>query len=125
MALQSAWLLCTRLLGAEGWVDATGVPWQREVAHWYAQDWQREFEPRLQLAAAFAQLAMRPAAAAPLVALARTWPGLLTLGARWGGKVHCAAGPAAIAGAIARHQPRAVPSTALVNPPNAFASNRL
>jgi flavin-dependent dehydrogenase len=111
MALQSAWLLCSRLLNAQGWVDATGVAWQREVAHRYAQDWQREFEPRLQLAAAFAHLAMRPGAAAPLLALARVFPGLLTLGARWGGKVHCAAGPAT----IARLAPRPAASTAVLN----------
>lgn len=96
MALQSAWLLCTQLLGAEGWVDATGPAWQREAAHRYALQWRRAFETRLQLAAAFAQMAMRPAAAVPLVTLARAFPGLLTLGAKMGGKTHCAVTPAAI-----------------------------
>ena len=52
----------------------------------YAGQWRQQFSPRLRLAAAFAHCAMRPMSAAPLMALARTWPGLLTVGARWGGK---------------------------------------
>ena len=53
------------------------------------------FAPRLRLAAAFAHAAMRPATAAALLALAQRWPGLLTHGARWGGKIRSAvdAGP--------------------------------
>ncbi|MCY7388827.1 MAG: hypothetical protein LH481_12320, partial [Burkholderiales bacterium] len=47
--------------------------------------------PRLRLAASFANLAMRPAASAALMALLRRWPALLTRGAAWAGKVHCAA----------------------------------
>ncbi|MEP7058588.1 MAG: FAD-dependent oxidoreductase [Caldimonas sp.] len=113
IALQSAWLLCARLLGerASAREDRTDpeprhellldVAWQRDIARRYAADWRREFGPRLRLAAAFAHAAMRPRSAAALVALARGWPGLLTLGARWGGKVRCAADPATIA-ALAR-----------------------
>lgn len=101
MALQSAWLLCAHLLGGERRRDRSGAAlteaWQREVARRYAAQWRRQFEPRLRLAAAFAHLAMRPATAVPLMGLARTWPGLLTLGARWGGKTRCAADPATAA----------------------------
>ena len=90
MALQSAWLLCAHLLGDEGRAAALAVPWQREVARRYAAQWRQQFGPRLRLASAFAHCAMRPALAAPLVALVKAWPDLMTLGARWGGKARCA-----------------------------------
>ena len=105
MALQSAWLLCAHLLDgelrgemhSEGRGDAPGKAWQREVGRRYAAEWRHQFAPRLRLAAAFAHLAMRPVFAAPLAILAETWPGLLTLGARWCGKVRCATDPAILA----------------------------
>jgi hypothetical protein len=91
MALQSAGLLCTELIGsgrASGIADAAG---QAEIGRRYTARWRQHFVPRLRLAAAFAQAAMRPSSASLLMALARTWPGLLTQGARWAGKVRCAA----------------------------------
>jgi len=101
MALQSAWLLCAHLLDGERRRGSSGAAptqgWQRELARRYAAQWRRKFEPRLRLAAAFAHLAMRPATAVPLMGLASTWPGLLTLGARWGGKTRCAVDPATVA----------------------------
>lgn len=93
MALQSAWLLCAHLLDTGPPAQAPGAAWQREVGRRYQAEWRRQFGPRMRLAATFAHLAMRPAFAAPLVALARAWPGLLTLGAKWGGKTRCAADP--------------------------------
>jgi 2-polyprenyl-6-methoxyphenol hydroxylase-like FAD-dependent oxidoreductase len=87
MAMQSAWLLCAHLLGPQ----ARGSGWQHAVHARYAAEWRRQFAPRLRLAAAFAHAAMRPVASASLVALFELWPGLLTQGARWGGKVRCAA----------------------------------
>ncbi|WP_273703740.1 acyl carrier protein, partial [Candidatus Accumulibacter vicinus] len=63
----------------------------------YAAAWRSQFERRLRLAAVFAHLAMRPAAAALLMELARNWPGLLTLGARWGDKTRCAVNAVTIA----------------------------
>jgi 2-polyprenyl-6-methoxyphenol hydroxylase-like FAD-dependent oxidoreductase len=86
MALQSAWLLCAHLTGASDTAGIAGVAQQTAVANNYARDWHRRFRPRMRLAAAFAHVAMRPASAGPLMALTHTWPGLLTLGARWGGK---------------------------------------
>ena len=86
MALQSAHLLCAGLLGA----DTGSATWQRDVARHYAAAWRQHFAGRLRLAATFAQAAMRPALAGPLLALTSAWPGLLTAGARWGGKVRCA-----------------------------------
>jgi 2-polyprenyl-6-methoxyphenol hydroxylase-like FAD-dependent oxidoreductase len=93
MALQSAWLLCAQLLARKAREQAHSVVWQREIGRRYAGEWRRQFAPRLRLAAAFAQLAMRPAAAVPLLALAASWPALLTQGARWSKKVHCAIDP--------------------------------
>ena len=103
MALQSAWLLCARLVEAQPGGDGGGavVPdaaRQAELARRYAADWRRAFAPRLRLASAFAHAAMRPATAGLLLALARRWPGLLTHGARHGGKIRCAVDPARIGG---------------------------
>jgi 2-polyprenyl-6-methoxyphenol hydroxylase-like FAD-dependent oxidoreductase len=87
MAFQSAWLLCAQLLGAgDRRKNAGDVTWQRAVGQRYAADWRRQFALRLRLASAFAQLAMRPGLASPLLALVGAWPGLLPLGAKWGGK---------------------------------------
>jgi flavin-dependent dehydrogenase len=90
MALQSAFLLCLNLLGAAAGSDLSDAAWQRRAGKRYATEWRRHFVPRLRVAALFANLAMRPAGSEPWMALARRWPGLLTLGARWGGKVSCA-----------------------------------
>jgi menaquinone-9 beta-reductase len=81
MALQSAWLLCQCLL-ARGKPEGPAMAQHRDVASEYVASWRRQFEPRMWFAAGFAQLAMRPRATAPLVALAQTWNGMLTLGAR-------------------------------------------
>jgi len=91
MALQSSWLLCTQLLAAQRREGFSVETWQREAQRRYAEQWRHEFVPRMRLASAFSHVAMRPAFSAPLMVLARVWPGMLTLGARWGGKVHCAA----------------------------------
>jgi 2-polyprenyl-6-methoxyphenol hydroxylase-like FAD-dependent oxidoreductase len=85
MGLQSAALLCSHLLRDPPEVQAQ-APYAG-LQHRYVADWHRQFTPRLRLAAAFAHAAMRPHSAAALMSLVRTWPGLLTRGARWGGKV--------------------------------------
>jgi len=103
MALQSAWLLCAYLLRAGRPDAATDALWQRDIATGYAAEWREQFAPRLRLAAAFAQCAMRPMTAVPLMALARAWPGLLTVGARWGGKTRLAVDPDLIAMMAARN----------------------
>lgn len=90
MALQSAWLLCAHLVSAQNHDMMRNVTWQRSVASRYAAEWRQHFAPRLRLAASFAHIAMRPAAAVSLLALMRLWPSMLTLGAKLGGKVCCA-----------------------------------
>jgi len=91
MALQSAWLLCSRLAQAR---PSNPVPdaaaWQSEARSSYAAEWRRQFLPRMRLAATFAHLAMRPGTSAALLALLERWPSLLTRGATWAGKVNYA-----------------------------------
>lgn len=89
MALQSAALLCGTLLADGATVPDAGA--QAGLQRRHAAAWRRAFAPRLRVAAVFAQLAMRPAGTAALMALLHRWPGLLTEGARWGGKVRCSA----------------------------------
>jgi flavin-dependent dehydrogenase len=90
MALQSAGLLCAHLLGDRPGRPVPDAQAQREIGRRYAHEWRRTFSPRLRLANTFAQMAMRPSAGALLLSLAQRWPGLLTQGARWGGKVRSA-----------------------------------
>ena len=90
MAMQSGWLLCGQLLGADGFARPAAADLQREQARGYAAQWRHQFGPRLRLAAVFAHLSMRPMGAVALMALARAWPPLLTLGAKLGGKTRCA-----------------------------------
>ncbi|MDE2627698.1 MAG: FAD-dependent monooxygenase [Burkholderiales bacterium] len=120
MALQSAWLLCAQLLEAAPLGARPGPAWQHEAGRRYAAQWRRQFAPRLRLAAAFAQLAMRPATAAPLMALAQAWPGLLTLGARWGGKARSSVDAATIARLTAPRMP-ADASAEASNPAPSFS----
>jgi menaquinone-9 beta-reductase len=94
MAIQSAWLLCAGLLKADALRSGlSDVQWQRRVSVRYNEDWHSHFSGRLRLAELFAQLAMRPAVSAPLLALLSRWPSLLGHGARLSGKVRCAPGP--------------------------------
>lgn len=87
MAMQSAWLLCSRLLAHGEKARTNGcASMQQEIARDYASAWLRQFRPRIRMAALFAHLAMRPAAALLLPLLQRT-PGLLTDAARFCGKV--------------------------------------
>ena len=98
MAMQSAWLLCARLLDPAARAHRKlGEDWQRQVHRSYVADWRHHFTPRLRLAAALAHVAMRPSLTSPLLGLLGRWPGLMTYGARLGGKVSCAPTPETIA----------------------------
>jgi 2-polyprenyl-6-methoxyphenol hydroxylase-like FAD-dependent oxidoreductase len=87
MAIQSAWLLCGRLV--EHRERLLGGGSHAVIGHDYARDWRKNFAARLRWAALFSHLAMRPGAAGALLPVLRRWPGLLTLGALVGGKVRC------------------------------------
>ena len=84
MAIQSAWLLCERLIPHRDEL-LTGRA-RAEVGRDYARAWRRSFALRIRLAATFAHLAMRPEASSALLPLLQRWPCLLTAGARIGGK---------------------------------------
>ena len=83
MAIQSASMLCERLVAAGSGAD---VRWLDGVAREYEAAYRSSFRQRIGAAAAFAALAMRPRAAAGVASLLEELPALLTLGARWAGK---------------------------------------
>jgi len=80
MALQSAWLICGRLIAA----GRHGIA--AEIARDYQADWTASFALRIRAAALFAGLAMRPAAVSLLVPALRAFPGAITFGAWLSGK---------------------------------------
>jgi flavin-dependent dehydrogenase len=98
MAMQSAWLLCDRLLAPKkSGDDEDDAVWQAGVARAYSADWRRHFTTRLRIAASLAHIAMRPLPSSLLLAAAGHMPSAITLGARWCAKVRCAIDPVTIA----------------------------
>ena len=91
MALQSAFVLASVLGPARAQRVTLGAePAEQEpVMGAYEALWRASFAQRLRLAAAFAHVAMRPAAAAAFWPLLQRWPGVLAMGARWSGKTRC------------------------------------
>jgi flavin-dependent dehydrogenase len=89
MAIQSAWLLCERLLARQNiLVSGDAV---KAAAYAYEASWRRNFARRVHAAALFAHLAMRPVTAALAARLLKRAPSILTLGARWSGKAQALA----------------------------------
>ena len=90
MAIQSACLLCEQLIARQEIQRPTAFSNEiiASIRKEYATAWRRNFSRRLELAALFAHLFMRPVctriAASALVRV----PQLLTWGARWSGKAH-------------------------------------
>ncbi|MES2354437.1 MAG: FAD-dependent oxidoreductase [Pseudomonadota bacterium] len=85
MAIQSAWLLCERLITSGKSPHSNDV--QCHIHGDYSQALRRNFAPRIYLSALLAHLAMRPRMAAGLLPILRRWPAILTYGARLSGKV--------------------------------------
>jgi flavin-dependent dehydrogenase len=84
MAMQSAWLLCRRLMAQP---EAAASPRALAgIGQAYAADWDAAFALRLRAAALFANVATRPAAAALVLPLLRRFPAILTFGAQLSGK---------------------------------------
>ncbi|MDP2398807.1 MAG: NAD(P)/FAD-dependent oxidoreductase [Burkholderiales bacterium] len=84
MAMQSSWLLCQRLVAhRNGILRGRGTA---ALAEDYADSWRRNFSQRVHVAALFAHIATRPAAAQLAVSLLKRAPALLGLGARLSGK---------------------------------------
>lgn len=92
MALQSAGLLCERLIAGEGAGASKRV--LVEIDTDYSRAWRRAFLGRIRAAGLFAHVGMRPSAAGLLLPLFRFSPGLLTFGARWSGKAREVVGSA-------------------------------
>jgi flavin-dependent dehydrogenase len=84
MAMQSAWLLADQLSKRQPtrWSLAS----RDEVGAEYANAWRANFAPRIHVAAAVAQWAMRPALVRACLPLVRRFPSLLTWGAKQSGK---------------------------------------
>ena len=84
MAMQSAWLLAERLIPRRGEMHQEDA--RAAVARDYSRVWRRNFAPRIRAAAVVAHWAMRPGLVAATLPALRTWPQLLTFGARLSGK---------------------------------------
>ncbi len=97
MALQSAWLLCGRLIDPAQRDRPPSGARQHAIGARFRTEWRRHFGRRLRIASVFAHAAMRPASATMLMGIAHQWPGLLGAGARWGGKITSAVGKEAVA----------------------------
>ena len=76
--------LCRRLIAG----TSTARARSRAIGAAYQRDWRRHFAFRINAAALFAQLALRPATHGVLRLLLRREPRLLTLAARLSGKTH-------------------------------------
>jgi len=103
MALQSAFVLVASIAASRFELvgSATAFDAQRHALARYESIWRRRFTRRLQVAAAFAHVAMRPALACVAWPLARRWPGVLTAGARLSDKTRCAPEATALVGGAA------------------------
>lgn len=83
MAIQSAWLLCERLVDARP--ASSNASWNA-LGRDYESAYRRNFAARIRAAAVFAALAMRPKAAPAVAAMLGNMPALLAFGARCAGK---------------------------------------
>jgi flavin-dependent dehydrogenase len=84
MAVQSAWLLGRALRSEQ---DSLGnASSLADVGHAYAASWRAHFASRIQTAAVFAHILMRPESAALALALPKRFPALLTFCAALSGK---------------------------------------
>jgi menaquinone-9 beta-reductase len=84
MAIQSAWLLCGHLVVRKDVLFSTSIV--EQIGGNYAASWRKNFARRIHAAAAFANLAMRPATADLVCALLQRAPAILTFGAYLSGK---------------------------------------
>ena len=84
MAMQSAWVLCRRLIGEREQILSGHR--LRQVRLGYEREWRRCFAPRLRAAAFFARVALHPASAHLSRVLLERFPAVLSWGARRSGK---------------------------------------
>ena len=86
MAMQSAWLLSQTLIERSHEILAgRGMD---DAGAYYSKQWRKHFINRIHAAALFSQLAMmRPRVVSLLLPLFKRFPSILTLGAKWSGKI--------------------------------------
>ncbi len=84
MAMQSAWLLAGALIAARDVRSDERV--RDRVGASYTRAWRRSFAGRIYASEAVARWTMRPRLVEATAPLLRSWPQLLTLGARLAGK---------------------------------------
>ena len=84
MAVQSAWLLCRKLLSEKDSLDNASI--LADVGRSYAASWRAHFAGRIHAAAVFAHALRRPETAALALALPKRFPALLTFCAALSGK---------------------------------------
>jgi flavin-dependent dehydrogenase len=83
MAMQSSWLLSNALIKRNP--SALAETDRDEIGHEFSRDWLRAFRLRIRAAELFARLCLRKETHRLLLPLIRTFPQILTLGARLGG----------------------------------------
>ncbi|MCW8407494.1 FAD-dependent monooxygenase [Legionella sp. PATHC035] len=87
MALQSAWLLSNSLIEFKS--NLNGINGLDELGIYYAKHWRKHFSRRIYFSSFFAQLAMMNSwPRSWLLHMIKKFPAILTLGARFSGKVH-------------------------------------
>jgi len=84
MAVQSAWLLCRRLISEQDSLHGASI--LADVGRAYAASWRAHFASRIHAAAVFAHTLKRPESAAFALALPKRFPALLTFCAALSGK---------------------------------------
>jgi menaquinone-9 beta-reductase len=88
MAIQSAWLLCRRLIACSG--DVTARHHLEDIGRDYGAKWSQAFAFRIHAAGLFAAFAVHARARAFVWPVVKGYPGLLTFGAYLAGKSrHC------------------------------------
>ena len=86
MAIQSAWLLCEKLIEHKPAVLTHSR--LDQIGEDYDREWLRAFAPRIKAANVFAYLAMKRSSHAVLSKLMNAFPSILTMGAKLSGKVN-------------------------------------
>jgi flavin-dependent dehydrogenase len=86
MAIQSAWLLTRHLIAAGP--EIAGGAGAEKIGRAYADEWRNTFAFRLRTSMALSALLTQPGAGQIAAPIVRTFPAILTLGARFAGKAH-------------------------------------
>jgi flavin-dependent dehydrogenase len=86
MAMQSAWLLCRRLIQSQDKMAVRDAV--AEIGREYAKEWKTTFWMRIRAAAVFANILIHPNRAGLVLPILKRFPAVLTWGARLSGKTN-------------------------------------